>query len=79
MNDILERLRHLAGGGSGPVNVVCAQAAEIIEQYRADQKSDEQTNNELRAERDSLRAENERLKAEQVEVHNVGYRKIRGT
>lgn len=32
--DIVEALRHLAKGGAGPVNAICAKAANAIEAYR---------------------------------------------
>ena len=49
---------------------LCGQAAEVIEQYRADSKSDEQTNNELRAQLASARKALELLWNETVQSGN---------
>lgn len=49
--DIVEQLKDTRYPGQMEMRL---QAAEIIEQYRSDHQSDEQTNNELRAQRDAL-------------------------
>jgi hypothetical protein len=58
MSDIVKQLRDKRYPGQMEMRL---KAAEIIEQYRIDQKSDEQINNELRAEIADLRAKIEEL------------------